>query len=57
MHNPDMDVVRTETATSSLYVEDTTQVSAYKLAFDQLRAAALGPVPSLALIREIAQRL
>ncbi|MHC0433139.1 DUF5753 domain-containing protein [Streptomyces sp. O3] len=57
MPEPGMDVVRTETALSSLYVEDEGQVSAYKLMFDQLRAAALGPGPSLTLIQERAQRL
>jgi hypothetical protein len=57
MRNPEMDVVRTETATASLYVEDEVQVQAYRLAFDQLRAAALGPAPSLELIRDTAQRL
>ncbi|MEV0640007.1 helix-turn-helix transcriptional regulator [Streptomyces sp. NPDC050619] len=52
-----MDVVRTETALSSLYVQDDAQVVAYKLMFDQLRAVALGPGPSLKLIRDLAERL
>ncbi|MFD7133663.1 helix-turn-helix domain-containing protein [Streptomyces sp. NPDC059894] len=55
--DPESDVVRTETAVSTLYVEDDDQVAAYKLMFDQLRAAALGPGPSLNLIRSLAQRL
>jgi transcriptional regulator with XRE-family HTH domain len=54
--DPETDVVRTETAVSTLYVEDDVQVAAYKLMFDQLRAAALGPGPSLNLIRSLAQR-
>lgn len=57
MSDPGMDVVRTETAMSSLYVEDSAQVAAYKLMFDQLRAAALGPGPSLSFIRSVVQRL
>jgi transcriptional regulator with XRE-family HTH domain len=57
MSDPGMDVVRTETAVSTLYVEDDAQVAAYKLMFDQLRAVALGPGPSLNLIQGLAQRL
>ncbi|MEV6591546.1 helix-turn-helix domain-containing protein [Streptomyces acidicola] len=57
MPDPGMDVVRTETALSSLYVQDHTQVAAYKLMFDQLRAVALGPGPSLKLIRVVAEQL
>ncbi|GGZ70945.1 helix-turn-helix domain-containing protein [Streptomyces bluensis] len=57
MPDPGMDVVRTETALSSLYVQDDTQVAAYKLMFDQLRAVALGPGPSLKLVRDMAGRL
>ncbi|KPI18055.1 helix-turn-helix domain protein [Actinobacteria bacterium OK074] len=57
MPEPEVDVVRTETAMSTLYVEDDGQVAAYKLMFDQLRAVALGPGPSLDLIRSLAQRL
>jgi transcriptional regulator with XRE-family HTH domain len=57
MPEPETDVVRTETAMSTLYVEDDAQVAAYKLMFDQLRAVALGPGPSLDLIRSLAQRL
>ncbi len=57
MPEPEVDVVRTETAMSTLYVEEDAQVAAYKLMFDQLRATALGPGPSLNLIRSLAQRL
>ncbi|MET9293993.1 helix-turn-helix transcriptional regulator [Streptomyces sp. NPDC003077] len=53
MPSPGMDVVRTETALSSLYLEDEEQVLLYKSAFDELRAIALGPVPSLNLIRSM----
>jgi transcriptional regulator with XRE-family HTH domain len=54
---PGMDVVRTDTLATSLYIEDDAQVHAYRLVFDQLRAAALGPAPSLDLIRSAAERL
>ncbi|MFI1731964.1 helix-turn-helix domain-containing protein [Streptomyces acidicola] len=57
MPDPEADVVRTETAMSTLYVEDDVQVAAYRLLFDQLRAVALGPGQSLDLIRSLAQRL
>lgn len=57
MPDPVMDVVRTETALSSLYMEEASQVAAYRLMFDQLRAVALGPGPSLDLIRSVVQRL
>lgn len=56
MADPGMDVVRTETAMASLYVEDPAQVAAYKLMFDQLRAAALGPGPSLDHVRSLIHR-
>ncbi|GGZ16984.1 helix-turn-helix domain-containing protein [Streptomyces poonensis] len=57
MPDTGMDVVRAETALSSLYVQDHAQVAAYKLMFDQLRAVALGPGPSLKLIRDVAEGL
>ena len=57
MPDPGMDVVRTETAMSTLYMEDNAQVAAYRLMFDQLRAVALGPVPSLRHIQDVARRL
>ncbi|MEU7418574.1 helix-turn-helix domain-containing protein [Streptomyces antibioticus] len=54
---PETDVVRTETAVSTLYVEDDAQVAAYKLVFDQLGATALSPGASLNLVRSLARRL
>ncbi|MEV0323905.1 helix-turn-helix domain-containing protein [Streptomyces sp. NPDC050658] len=57
MPDPGMDVVRAETAMSSLYVEDEAQVAAYRLMFDQLRAMALGPGQSLNLLKDAIQRL
>jgi transcriptional regulator with XRE-family HTH domain len=54
---PGMGVVRADTIATSLYIEEDAQVCAYKTVFDQLRAAALGPVPSLELIRSSAARL
>jgi transcriptional regulator with XRE-family HTH domain len=50
------DVVRTENLTASIYIEDEVQVDAYRLAFDQLRASALAPAPSLRLIEKAARR-
>ncbi|TKA03007.1 helix-turn-helix domain-containing protein [Actinacidiphila oryziradicis] len=54
---PGMDVVRADTIATSLYIEEDAQVRAYRQVFDQLRAAALGPTPSLELIRSSAERL
>jgi transcriptional regulator with XRE-family HTH domain len=54
---PAMEVVRMETMATALFVEEEAQVGSYKLVFDQLRAAALGPAPSLELIRSAAERL
>lgn len=54
---PETDVVRTETAVSTLYVEDDAQVAAYRLVFDQLGATALSPGASLNLVRSLARRL
>jgi transcriptional regulator with XRE-family HTH domain len=51
VHMPD--IVYIETMTSALYVEDPTQVHTYSLAFDQLRAMALGPDESLAMITQL----
>jgi transcriptional regulator with XRE-family HTH domain len=53
----DADVVYVETMTGSLYAEDEAQVHRYNMAFDQLRAIALGPVESLELIEEHARTL
>ncbi|GIH73547.1 helix-turn-helix domain-containing protein [Sphaerimonospora thailandensis] len=46
----DPDVVYVETMTSSLYVESDAEVYQYSLAFDHLRAMALGPDESKELI-------
>jgi transcriptional regulator with XRE-family HTH domain len=53
---PEADVVRIENLTASVYIEDEVQVGAYTLAFDQLRAVALAPAPSLRLIEKAAWR-
>ncbi|MEU6041226.1 helix-turn-helix transcriptional regulator [Actinomadura sp. NPDC047616] len=53
----DADVVYVETMTGSLYVEDESDVHRYNLAFNQLRAIALGPDESVELITESAERL
>jgi transcriptional regulator with XRE-family HTH domain len=53
----DPDVVYVETMDSSLYIEDETQVYRYTLAFDQLRAIALGPAESVELIAERVHQL
>ncbi|MFJ2031692.1 helix-turn-helix domain-containing protein [Streptosporangium sp. NPDC087985] len=52
----DPDVVYVESMTSSLYVEKDTEMYWYTLAFDHLRAAALGPNESKALISEMAEK-
>jgi hypothetical protein len=51
----DPEVVYVETMTSSLYVESDTEIYRYTLAFDHLRAAALDPEESTALISRIAR--
>lgn len=53
----DADVVYIETMTSSLYAEEEAQTYRYTLAFDRLRAMALGPEESIELITEQANRL
>lgn len=51
------DVVYLENLTSGLYVEDEQEVGQYALAFDRLRAAALGHKDSIALITDIAREM
>ncbi len=46
---PDPDVAYLDTGTSGLFVEEASAVAHYKLMFDHLRAAALGPGESAAL--------
>jgi transcriptional regulator with XRE-family HTH domain len=53
----DPDVVYVETMTSSLYVEKEMELYRYTLAFDHLRAVALGPDDSVAKISGMAARL
>lgn len=53
----DPDVVYIETMTSSLWIEDDSEVHRYSLAFDQLRAMALSPDDSAEFISEVARRL
>jgi len=48
------DVVYIENMTSALYVEDEREVHTYTLAFEQLRATALSPEDSLAILKELA---
>ncbi|MCW2877791.1 MAG: hypothetical protein JWQ95_1891 [Sphaerisporangium sp.] len=52
----DPDVVYVESMTSSLYVESDVEIYRYTLAFDHLRAAALGPDESKTLIARAAER-
>ncbi|GAA2879140.1 helix-turn-helix transcriptional regulator [Streptosporangium fragile] len=52
----DPDVVYVESMTSSLYVEKDAEMYWYTLAFDHLRAVALGPDESRALISEMAEK-
>ncbi|MEV4180917.1 helix-turn-helix transcriptional regulator [Streptosporangium canum] len=51
----DPDVVYVESMTSSLYVENDTEIYWYTLAFDHLRAVALGPDKSKGLIARMAE--
>ncbi|MEU8267022.1 Scr1 family TA system antitoxin-like transcriptional regulator [Sphaerisporangium sp. NPDC049002] len=53
----DPGVVFVETMASSLYIENDAEVHRYSLVFDQLRAMALGPDESLAVISRISERL
>ncbi|MFE3500922.1 helix-turn-helix domain-containing protein [Kitasatospora sp. NPDC059160] len=53
----DLDVVYTESLTSSLYLERDDDVGAYDQAFDRLRAAVLDVGPSRRLITQIAKGL
>ncbi|MFF5206359.1 helix-turn-helix domain-containing protein [Streptosporangium sp. NPDC000396] len=53
----DLDVVYVETMTSSLYIETEAEVFRYNMAFDQLRAMALGPDESMAMIARVAENL
>ncbi len=53
----DPSVVYVETMASSLYVEEDADVHRYALAYDQLRAMALGPDESLEMISRIAETL
>lgn len=53
----DLVVVYVENLTSGLYIEDLDQIRRYTLVFDHLRAAALAPSQSVALIRKVAKEL
>jgi transcriptional regulator with XRE-family HTH domain len=52
---PDPAVVYLDTGTSALFVEEASEVDAYRLMFDHLRAAALAPGESVRLFRTTAQ--
>jgi transcriptional regulator with XRE-family HTH domain len=51
LHMPD--IVYLETMTGALYIEDQAQVHTFSLAYEQLRAMALGPDESLAMITRL----
>ncbi|GII88360.1 transcriptional regulator [Sphaerisporangium siamense] len=53
----DLDVVYLESQTGALYLEDRAQVDRYHQVFDQLRAKALDPVDSRALIEQTVRDL
>ncbi|MEU2961669.1 helix-turn-helix domain-containing protein [Streptomyces albidoflavus] len=53
----DLDVVHTETLTSAVYVEDRTQVSAYRDGFGRLQASALSVEASMDRMTEIRDQL
>jgi hypothetical protein len=52
-HHADLDVVHTEALASTLYVEESSQVGAYRDAWQRLSAAALPVEASAKLITEI----
>lgn len=54
---PDLDVVHTESLTSSMYVEDRAQVGVYRDGFGRLTATALGVEASIERITEIRDQL
>ncbi len=54
---PDRPVVYLETDTSSLYLEEETEIDRYVLIFDHLRAAALGPKESAAFVSHLRHEL
>jgi hypothetical protein len=51
-----LDVVLVESLTSSLYVEDTTEVQRYGSAFERLRAEALPLAESAYLIEQLKEQ-
>jgi hypothetical protein len=53
----DPDVVYVEYRAGSLYLEDAVEVDTYNVIFDHLRARALGPDESNALIAKVAKGL
>ncbi|OLT13974.1 hypothetical protein BJF79_19355 [Actinomadura sp. CNU-125] len=52
---PDPNVVYIDTGTSALFVEDPTDLAAYRLIFDHLRASAQSPSESMRVLRNAAQ--
>lgn len=50
------DVVYIENMTSALYIEDEKEVHTYSLAFEQMRATALSPEDSLAMLERLARQ-
>ncbi|MEV7965550.1 Scr1 family TA system antitoxin-like transcriptional regulator [Sphaerisporangium sp. NPDC088356] len=54
-HDSDLDVVYLESQTGALYLEERAQVDRYNQVFDHLRAKALDPVDSRALIAQAAR--
>jgi Domain of unknown function (DUF5753)/Helix-turn-helix domain len=54
---PGMDVVLIDNVASPVYLEEDDDVQRFRTLFDALRAAALGPVPSLDLIKQAAAEL
>lgn len=51
----DQDIVCVETLTGTLYLEQPGELEGYRSAFDHLRASALNPADSLALIQRAAK--
>lgn len=54
---PGMDVILADSVASPVYLENDGDIQRFRTLFDQLRASALGPVPSLDLIKRVARQL
>ena len=54
-HEREPDIICVENLTGTLYLDQPGELSGYGAAFDHLRASALNPADSLALIQSVAK--